>query len=285
MPLREPVPRLTHGSPDAADPAAGVGPRAGSVVEWGVPTRQPEDRSVLARSAPGPDLELRYGDLPESVVDVRFGGVGAADRPLVVVVHGGFWRPAYDRVHVRPLADALAAAGFTTAAIEYRRVPGRPDDTVDDVVGALRRLAGAPELTGRSDGHLVLAGHSAGGHLVLLVAADPRCPALGGVVALAPVADLGLGEELALDGDAVRSFLGQPASGRPDLDPVRRPAPGTAVTIVHGADDAVVPIDLGQAYVSAHPAARLLEVEGGHFAVIDPRSSAWPVVVDALTAP
>jgi acetyl esterase/lipase len=243
-----------------------------------------EDRSVLDRPAPAPDLELRYGDHPDAVVDLRFGAAGAQGRPLVVVVHGGFWRPAYDRVHVRPLTAALAQAGWTTAAIEYRRVPGRPDDTVDDVAAAIRFLAGAADLDGRTDGRLVLAGHSAGGHLVLQAAADDRVPALAGVVALAPVADLGLAEHLALDGDAVRAFLGGPAAGRPDLDPVRLPAPGVPVTVVHGTDDAIVPLAVGRSYLAAHPATRLVEVDGGHFVVIDPRGSAWPALLAALSA-
>jgi acetyl esterase/lipase len=243
-----------------------------------------EDRSVLQLPAPGPDRELRYGDHPDAVVDLRVGGPGAGGRPLVVFVHGGFWRPAYDRVHVRPLTAALAEAGWTSAAIEYRRVPGRPDDTVADVAAALRYLAGAPELAGASDGRLVLAGHSAGGHLVLQAAADPRTPPLAGVVALAPVADLRLGEELALDGDAVRAFLGRPAVERPDLDPVRQPVPAAPVTVVHGTDDAIVPLALGRSYVTAHPSAGLVEVEGGHFAVIDPRSTAWPELLAALAS-
>lgn len=245
---------------------------------------QPEDRSVLSLPAPGPDVVLRYGDDPDHVVDVRFGGPGAEGRPLVVVVHGGFWRPAYDRVHLRPMTAALADAGWTTAAIEYRRVPGRPDDTVDDVGAALGFLAAAPELVGRSDGRLGLAGHSAGGQLVLQAAAVVRVPALAGVVALAPVADLRLGEELALDGDAVRAFLGQPAAGRPDLDPVRQPAPTTAVTIVHGAADEIVPIGLTRSYAAAHPGVLLVEVQGGHFGGIDPRSTAWAAVLRALAA-
>jgi acetyl esterase/lipase len=249
-----------------------------------VPTPAPEDRSVLDRPAPGPDVELRYGDHADAVVDVRLGGPGAENRPLIVFVHGGFWRPAYDRVHVRPLTAALAEAGWTTAAIEYRRVPGRPDDTVDDVAAAIAFLAGAPDLTGRCDGRLLLAGHSAGGHLVLQAAAAPGTPALAGVVALAPVADLRLAEELALDGDAVRAFLGGPAADRPDLDPVRQPGPPVPVTVVHGAADDIVPLALGRSYVAAHPAARLVEVDGGHFVVIDPRSTAWPELLAALSA-
>jgi pimeloyl-ACP methyl ester carboxylesterase len=119
---------------------------------------------------------------------------------------------------------------------------------------------------------------------VLQAAADPRTPPLAGVVALAPVADLRLGEELALDGDAVRAFLGRPAADRPDLDPVRQPAPAAPVTVVHGTDDAIVPLALGRSYVAAHPSAGLVEVAGGHFVVIDPRSAAWPELLGALAA-
>jgi acetyl esterase/lipase len=155
---------------------------------------------------------------------------------------------------------------------------------VDDVAAAIRSLATAPELAGRCDGRLLLAGHSAGGHLVLQAAVDRRVPELAGVVALAPVADLALAEELALDGDAVRAFLGGPAAGRPDLDPVRQPDPATPVTIVHGTADEIVPIALARSYGTAHPATRLVEVDGGHFVVIDPRSAAWPDLLAALSA-
>ena len=48
---------------------------------------------------------------------------------------------------------------------------------------------------------------------------------LARVVGLAPVADLELAERLDLGSGAVRVFLGGGAAGRPDLDPVRLPAP------------------------------------------------------------
>src|SRR5689334_24945863 len=78
--------------------------------------------SVLDRPAPPPDLTLRYGPLPEHVVDLRFPLVvpGRA-APLIVLIHGGFWRPAYDRTHLGPMGHALAAAGYMVAVPEYRR--------------------------------------------------------------------------------------------------------------------------------------------------------------------
>ena len=180
-----------------------------------------EDRSVLTRPAALPDELLRYGPEPEQVADVRFARPPAAGRPVLVLVHGGFWRPEYDRAHLGPMAESLAAAGWTTVTPEYRRVPGQPDLAVGDVAAAVRAVTGEPRLAGP----VLLAGHSAGGHLVLQAAAalgPPHGPV--GVLALAPVADLRRGQELGLDGDAVTAFLGTDAEARPDLDPARLPA-------------------------------------------------------------
>jgi acetyl esterase/lipase len=239
-----------------------------------------EDRSVLTRRASAPDAVLPYGPGAEQVADVRFAGEPAPGRPVLVVVHGGFWRPQFDRVHVRPMTEALAAAGWTTVTPEYRRVPGRPDLGVSDVAAAVRAVAGRPEFTGRP---VVVAGHSAGGHLALQAAATlapPHAPT--GVLALAPVADLRLAQELRLDGDAVPAFLGDAAAARPDLDPARLPAPGGAVRILHGTGDAVVPVGVSESYVRHHPGTVLTRVDCGHFALIDPRSAAWPAVLGAL---
>ena len=65
---------------------------------------------------------VRYGDHPDGVVDVFL----PAERhgtpcPLVVLLHGGFWRTEYDRTHLRALAGAVAADGFAVATPEYRR--------------------------------------------------------------------------------------------------------------------------------------------------------------------
>jgi len=234
---------------------------------------------VLTRPASAPDAVVAYGPDPEQVVDVRE-APAPPDRPLLVVVHGGFWRPAYDRVHLRPLTEALAGAGWATVAPEYRRVPGRPDLAADDVRAAVRAVAREPGAAGRP---VVLVGHSAGGHLALVAAATlepPHAPA--GVLALAPVADLRLAQELGLDGDAVPAFLGEDAAGRPDLDPVRLPPPRAQVRLVHGTQDRIVPVAVGESYVARHPGAALTRVACGHFALIDPRSDAWPTLTACL---
>jgi acetyl esterase/lipase len=237
-----------------------------------------EDRSVLTRSATRPDTVARWGPGVDQVADVR---LGAPEGPLLLVLHGGFWRPEYDRVHLRPMTEALAAAGWTVATPEYRRVPGDPDVTCGDVRTALATLPA--ELAAHHDGRVVVLGHSAGGHLALWAAAQASAPGLVGTLALAPVADLLGAERDHLDDGAVVDFLGGPAYGRGDLDPTTLPSAPTPVTVLHGDADRLVPLAQSEAYAGAHPAARLEVLPAtGHFAVIDPLSGAWPQVLAAV---
>jgi acetyl esterase/lipase len=234
-----------------------------------------ENRSVLSREARDPDDLLRYGGHQDQVIDVWH---AKEYRPAIVFIHGGFWRPEYDRTHARPLGEALADEGWPVASIEYRRVPGEPDLTTGDIRTALDKL---PYLMDLHAG-FVLTGHSAGGQLALWAAATINPVQLRGTVALAPVADLLTADRLRLDDGAVQDFIG--SGVRNDLDPVHLPAPIRPVAIVHGTTDQRVPITISESYVSAHPTARLVRVEGaGHFEVIDPQTDAWHLVTAELT--
>jgi acetyl esterase/lipase len=240
-----------------------------------------EDDSVLTRAAAAPDLTVGYAPAAEQIADIRHGGAGAERQPLVVLVHGGFWRPAYDRSHAGPMSVALAHAGWTVATIEYRRVPGKPDLTLQDVGRAVEALPGLVE---QHNGKVVLIGHSAGGHLVLWTSAAAAEEHITGALALAPAADLELAAERDLGEGAVNAFLGVDVRARPDVDPRLLPTPRAAVTIVHGARDDIVPLELSRSYVAAHPDTRLVELpDAGHFAVIDPLSPAWQTVIAELT--
>lgn len=235
-----------------------------------------EDRSVLSRQAEPADAVLAYGDDADQVVELWY---GEAARPVVVLLHGGFWRPEWDRVHLRPMAAALRSAGWPVALPEYRRDPGAPDTTTADVQAVLDSL---PALLGpqRYDGSMLLAGHSAGGQLALW---SSDRPGVRGILALAPVADLALAERLDLDEGAVPDFLGAPAAERPDLDPIQRPTPTVPVTVLHGDADPYVPLDLSRSYATRHPAVRLLELPAAdHFALIDPEGSGWPTLLTEL---
>jgi acetyl esterase/lipase len=222
-----------------------------------------EDRSVLSRSMPEPQ-QLRYGPDPDQVADVYS---GSADLPLVFLIHGGYWRPEYDRAHLRPLAHAIAQTGASVCSIEYRRIPGNPDATVSDVDRALRSTWDAIPHSGR-----IAIGHSAGGHLLLYALAH-GVP-LDAAIALAPIADLRRADELALDDGAVQDFCG----GQSAFDPMDLAVPTTPLTIVHGDGDERVPLEL-----SAHYAERFGTLEVitgvGHFELIDPAHAAGQYVI------
>ena len=236
-----------------------------------------EDRSVLEREAPGPDGTWSYGDGPDEVADLYLPPVGSTALPSVLLVHGGYWRPEYDRAHLRPMAAALAAAGHPTVLVEYPRRPGRPDDTVQAVRAALATVSDVVAAP------VIVVGHSAGGHLALLVA-QPAGTQACAVLALGPVADLAMADRLGLDDGAVRAFLGRPAVDCPDLDPAALPRPAIPVTIVHGAADTLVPLEVSESYFSTGP-SQLVVLDGiGHFEPIDPASAAWPAVIAELSA-
>lgn len=243
-----------------------------------------ESRDVLTRPAPPPDVTLAYGPHPEHVIDVRL--PARLPAPITVIVHGGFWRAAYDRTHTGPMASALAAAGYVVATPEYRRVGqegGGWPGTLDDVAAALDAAPGLLAPYGTEPP--IWMGHSAGGHLVLWAAARPGAPTRA-VIPLGACADLTLAAELGLGDGATQALLGGGPDEVPDryaaADPARLPPPAVPITLVHGADDQVVPVEVARSY-AAKTGAPLRELPGtGHFALIDPLSSAWPHVIGAL---
>ena len=234
-----------------------------------------EDRSVLTRSARAPDEELRYGDHADQVLDHWH---AKEYRPLVVFLHGGFWRPEYNRVHVRPLGAALSDLGWPVVSLDYRSEPGDPDVTTSDVRTALEAL---PDLVDVHAGY-VLMGHSAGGQLAMWAASTLNPVRSRGLIALAPVADLLMADRLGLDDGAVQDFIG--SGVRNDLDPVHLPASIARVTLIHGVNDTIVPITVTESYFTAHPTARFVRAENcGHYELIDPLSDAWHEVTTELT--
>ncbi len=56
-----------------------------------------------------------------------------------------------------------------------------------------------------------------------------------------------------------------------------------AVTILQGGDDEIVPPAVATSYCAAFPNTRLVELSGcGHFALIDPATTAWQTVLHEL---
>src|SRR5437667_3214049 len=76
---------------------------------------------VLTAQPPHADFRIRYGPDHIHFGDLRLPS-GAGPHPVVVVIHGGFWRARYDLTHIGYLCAALTATGFATWNVEYRRI-------------------------------------------------------------------------------------------------------------------------------------------------------------------
>jgi acetyl esterase/lipase len=260
-----------------------------------------------AEGVPAP-VKITYGDDPSQLGELHL-PAGTGPVPVVVVVHGGYWRAAYGYDLGTPLAADLADRGVAAWNIEYRRVGdgGGWPATFTDVAAAVDALAGSVQQAtgGRLDLTDVRAvGHSAGGHLAVWAAGRPELPAWAPgagpavrftrVVSQAGVLDLVGASQQGLGGGASDELLDGPSAARPEryalASPLARLPIGVPVTCVHGDADVTVPISQSRTYVAAATAAGdpavLVTLSGvDHFALIDPSTTAWAACRDALLAP
>jgi acetyl esterase/lipase len=232
-----------------------------------------------AETRPLPVETVAYGPGRDQVVDLRLPAVPEV-HPLVLVLHGGFWRSGFTRRNTTALATAVAEAGWASANVEYRRCgPGGWRPMLDDVREARRALG--------SFDRCVALGHSAGAHLALWLAAEG---AVDGAVGLGGVCDLVAAAAAGLGADAAQELLGGEPRDMPAAygvaDPAARLPLRVPQVLVHGVDDDRVPIGHARAYAErareAGDECRVAEVDGGHFEPIDPRSLVWPSVLAAL---
>jgi len=259
---------------------------------------------VTALRAREPERRVAYGSAPTAFGDL-FLPAGAGPHPVVILIHGGCWRSRYDLSHLRPLAGAIADAGFAVWSIEYRRI-GDPGGgwpgTFADVAAAadyVRELGRSAPL---DTSHVIAAGHSAGGHLALWLAARHQLPALhplrggaplpiDGVVSLAGIPDLTRAAGDKICGTAPGELMGGPPQQLPeryrDGSPSALLPLGVPQWLINGVLDDIVPPSFVEPYaraaVAAGDDARLkLIPHAGHFEVIAPGSIAWPAVIRAI---
>jgi acetyl esterase/lipase len=275
-------------------------------------------QDLLGLPQPPADHTIAYGPAPQQKAELRL-PKGPGPHPVVIVVHGGCWQAPWGFDHVRGLAAALTAEGYATWSLEYRRLGdpggGWPGTFEDVARGAdhLREVARAHPL---DLDRVVALGHSAGGQLALWLAARPRLaesspPRVGepsgggsplraarplrlrGVVSLAGITDLRAGAAGGVCADAIpRLLVGPPndhAGRLGQLSPIELLPLGVPVRLVCGARDPIVPIEQARSYETAAKRAgdtvAVEVVEGaGHFELVNPGSSAWPVVLEAVRA-
>ena len=266
---------------------------------------------LLDRTPPVADHRIHYG-----AGESQFGDLWMpkqARPPLVVFLHGGWWRAEYDLGYGGHLCAALRDAGMAVWSVEYRRVGngGGWPGTFQDVAAGFDWVTMLAKQYPLDLGRVVGVGHSAGGHLAFWLAGRHHVPhtsvlaepqprvAMRAVVGLAAVVDLRLTADLAgyfrfgHDKREVYALMG----GAPDRleDRYRAGNPGDLLplnipqTLVQGAEDGQIPGELPGRWAEMArrqgDSVRVVIVPGAdHFDVVDPLSKAWPVVLDAVRA-
>jgi acetyl esterase/lipase len=271
--------------------------------------------SVLDRNPPKADLRLPYGPLPLQFGDLwlpKSDGNAKHRWPLVVFIHGGWWKAEYDLGYAGFLCEAMRSQGVAVWSLEYRRVGdegGGWPGTMQDVAAGMDHVEKLAQAYPLDLQRVIAAGHSAGGHVAFWLAGRHHIPhasplyepqptvALRGVVALAGAVDLRLTIELggffsfSNGGPSVRALLGGDPKQVPErysaADPGRLLPLGVRQILVQGSNDDQIPAELPQRWAeNAKRQGDAVEVKivpgADHFEVVDPQSKAWPVSRDAM---
>jgi arylformamidase len=156
--------------------------------------------SAQARQSETGLLDLAFGSAPMEQLD--FFPADQAGAPLLVFIHGGYWR-SLDKSDFTFIVPAYRRAGFNVALTNYTL---SPHASVEEITRQqLRALAWLYRRSARLDfdrNRIVIAGHSAGGHLAAMMMAA-QWPVFGSD----------------LPGDLIK--VGVLMSGLYDIEPVR----------------------------------------------------------------
>ncbi len=232
---------------------------------------------------------LAYGPHPDQRGDLYLPEASSA--PLVCLLHGGFWRLPYGREELAPVAADLSSRGLAVWNLEYRRTGAEGHGwpaTFEDIDLALAYLPALHRAHPQVDiRRIVVAGHSAGGHLAFWAASRPGASSSAvrvlAAIGLAPLLDLHAAQASGLGNRAVEALLGGTPATVPDryreASPLALLPLGIRQYVIHGAADAAVPPGMSRHYVDAARRAGDIAVcvmlpATDHMAFLDPGSGA-----------
>ncbi len=245
------------------------------------------------------DARFPYGGDPNQFLDLYLPRT-PGPHPLLMNIHGGYWRARYDLNHASHFCRAFADHGIAACNLEYRRVGNFPASQAawpgaleDALAGwsALPRIA-KPHALDLS--RALLTGHSAGAQLAFALAHRLQSnksaqPPLRAAVSLAGLLDLQRAFDLHLSNNAVVEFLGGTPAQVPEhyaeADPIRLSI-SLPQALFHGVPDDSVPVELSRLYFAAksrahEPVHYHESPTANHFEWIDPRTPEWNQVLSA----
>ena len=268
---------------------------------------------ILTRTPPRADHRIAYGAEAFQFGDLRLAAPAQNQRaPVVVFLHGGWWKSAYGLDYAGHLCGALKADGFASWSLEYRRVGnagGGFPGTFEDVANGFDYLQTLAKSFPLDLNRVVVAGHSAGGHLAFWLAGRHHLPEVGllsnlrvaapirGVVALAGAVDLNLTIDLAgwftfaHDKQMVLDLMGASPAQAPDRYLAGNPGDLLPFNIpqflVQGTEDDQIPPQLPLRWVDrarrvGDSATAEIIPGADHFDIVDPQSKAWPKVRETI---
>ncbi|CAN7674916.1 alpha/beta hydrolase [Variovorax sp. LjRoot84] len=196
------------------------------------------DASARAYELPGWVCDLAYGDDASERLDVHPAVRSSA--PVLVYIHGGYWR-ALDKRDQSFVAPPFVDAGAMVVLANYALCPAVSiEQIVLQLVQALVWVYRHAAEHGGDPGRIVVAGHSAGGHLAtMLLACDWRAvaPDLPADLVKSALAISGLYElEPLRHAPFLAPDLCLSAASAQRLSPAAMPPPsrGSLVTVVGG---------------------------------------------------
>lgn len=177
--------------------AVGLERRDRYLADWTERTRALMERVGVTR-------DLRYGGGERHRIDLF--PAGAPGAPLFVFIHGGYWQMS-DKENYGCVAAGPLAHGIAVALVEYTLSPAiRMDGIVAEVRRAIAFLRERASLLGLAP-HLVVSGHSAGGHLAAMMIDEPGVTGVlpvSGLFDLEPIRLSYLNDKVGLDPDEAR---------------------------------------------------------------------------------
>jgi len=259
---------------DLAGAAATALPKTSEAIDYGV-----SFNDVLSLPGTQAGRLVSYGN--EALQTFVHDAPAGDSKAEILLIHGGCWSNAYSRDHLLPLASALVSAGYSVWLPEYRRVGdvgGGWPGSFADVKAALAFVAIETE------GPLIIMGHSAGGHLALL-ASQETTPHLDGVLALAPITNLGVyGAQEGSCQAMVGEFLGVSVEQHPKIYQTASVVPSRVsepALLLLGTEDPIIGLD----QLAGFPPEQVRLVSGaGHFDLIHPDTPAFAIVLEVLEA-
>lgn len=219
------------------------------------------ERSAATARVLGARLDLAYGSRPRECFD--YYPAKRPDAPLLLFIHGGYWQGGEKR-SIGFLAEGPVARGFAVANLEYTIAPEATlAQMVDGVGRALACIRASAGELGFDANCVVLAGHSAGAHLMCAGALDTE--GIVGGIAISGLYDL---EPIRLS--YLNAKLGLTAEDVERLSPIKhRLAASTPLTITVGARE--LPELVRQSYEFAEASGmNYLPLEPhDHFSILD----------------